>query len=69
MPRPGGLSGSVLASVPEAAAPSLLSLLDGKDHLEAIAKGGMCPPVTRADLTPLQARLLPPTRCLQPRVS
>ena len=52
MPRPGGLRGSVLASVPEAAAPSLLSLLDGKDHLEAIAKGGVCPPVIRADLTP-----------------
>ena len=69
MPRPGGLRGSVLASVPEAAAPSLLSLLDGKDHLEAIAKGGVCPPAIRADLTPLHTRLLPSTRCLQPSVS
>ena len=57
-PRPGGLSGLVLASPTEAAAPSLLSLLDGKDHHEAIAKGGVCPPVIREDHPP--ARPPPP---------
>lgn len=45
----------MLASLTEAASPSsLLSLLDGKDHREAIAKGGVCPPVIREDRPPVR---------------